>query len=194
MTPRKKLTDIVNDMAGLKRLWSNTQPAADPNPVPRGSYECDLVNIAPDQSWRGTPRLKITLLIRAGNYAGRSIWHDAYLTDAALPFTIRLLQKIGYLTSTRSGSAEGSWSRADLPLRLRDDKSEFNELATGHWLRCPWRTHGTTIPEQPTHQPDDTCAAALAASWAVDLETLTTTRLRRGMITQPASAMGQTRG
>ena len=96
MTPKKKLSEIVKNMSALKQQWSQTAPAPDTDtPVPAGVYLCDLLDGAAFESRGGTPGYKVTLKVKEGAFAGRFVWHDFYLSEKALPYTLRALTKIG---------------------------------------------------------------------------------------------------
>ena len=78
MQPKKKLSEIVKDMAGLKAQWANTKPAPDTDkPVPPGTYVCDLTDGTAFEASTGALGYKITLKVQEGEFAGRLIWHDA---------------------------------------------------------------------------------------------------------------------
>src|SRR5688572_3421991 len=96
MTPKKKLSEIVKDMTGLKKQWANTKPAPDTDkPIPPGEYVCDLTDGSAFEAKTGTPGFKVTLKVKEGEFAERLVWHDYYLSEKALPFTMRAFGKIG---------------------------------------------------------------------------------------------------
>src|SRR5262245_28365800 len=130
MEPRKRLSEIVQHLAALKSAWASTKPAADLAPLPPGPYTCSLDDIRPDASRSGTPRLKITLTVKDGEHAGRRVFHDAYLSVAAIPFTLRLLGKVGLddLDLIDRGIPPGIVVRAKVVQRSRDDGETFNEV------------------------------------------------------------------
>lgn len=131
MQPKKKLSDIVRDMAALKQQWANTKPAPDSDkPVPAGEYICDLVEGTAFESRTRTPGYKVTLKVKEGEFAGRFVWHDIYLTPAALPYTMRALAKIGITDPEQldDGLPPGLVVRAKLVVNTRDDGTQRNEV------------------------------------------------------------------
>jgi hypothetical protein len=47
------------------------------------------------QTRHGTPGYRLVFEVAEGEYEGRRVWHELYLTDAALSMTKRDLQKLG---------------------------------------------------------------------------------------------------
>jgi hypothetical protein len=179
MEPRKKLGDIVKDMTGLRSKWTKTAPAADLTPIPKGEYVCTLDDIRPDESKKGTPRLKITISVAQGEYAGRKVFHDAYLSDAALPYTLRLLGKIGLddLDAIDRGIPPGIMVRAWITLKTRDDGEQINEIK--NWelaaVNAPSvDSAGPQLAPGPAPTPTDASEPQQStdAPWAVDLNSL----------------------
>lgn len=163
MTPKKKLSDIVKDMAGLKYQWANTKPAPDTDkPIPPGEYVCDLTDGAAFEAKTGTPGYKVTLKVKEGEYAGRLVWHDFYLSAKALPYTLRALAKIGITDPEQLdvGLPAGLVVKAKISLSKRDDGAERNELRS-------WELVAVESPAAPAH-PDE------PAPWSVDLDTFDT--------------------
>lgn len=173
--PWKKLSDIVKDVAGLREKWAVTKPAADLDPLPRGEYAYALKDIRPDESKRGTPRLKITLTVTQGEYTGRAVFHDAYLTEAALPYTLRSLGKVGLgdQDAIDRGVRPGIVVRARIALRARSDGEPFNEIRTWELAAVKSPAGGSgPAPGMPPAKPGAPPRQPAATPWAVDLDAL----------------------
>src|SRR5689334_16506178 len=95
---RKSLRDILT--AGgqdqLAQAWNSTEAATDFSPLPKGEYLARITSGTLHQS-RGnaTPGYKLEFTISEGPFEGRKLWHDCWLTGAALPHTKRDLSKLG---------------------------------------------------------------------------------------------------
>lgn len=66
-----------------------------PDAIPRGKYEADWIEVKEDESSKGTPRIVLIFEIIEGDFAGRKVWLDLYLTAKAMPQTKRKLAKLG---------------------------------------------------------------------------------------------------
>jgi hypothetical protein len=97
MEPRRRLSDILNGQGDdFRNNWNNTTAADDFAPLPPGKYLCRIINGEPGKSKKkGTPSYRLTFKVKEGDYAGRNLWDDLWLTPAALPGTKRDLAKIG---------------------------------------------------------------------------------------------------
>src|SRR5262245_50090624 len=98
---KKKLTDILRGDSAVEKLkatWNTTEAAAEFAPVPPGEYILRILSGELSTSRGGTPGYKLTLEVAAGEHEGRRLWHDLWLTPAALPMAKRDLEKIGIKT------------------------------------------------------------------------------------------------
>jgi hypothetical protein len=173
--PKKKLSDIVRDMAGLKAAWASTAPAPDTDkPLPPGDYVCELVNGEPFAARTGTPGFKVTLRVVEGPYKGRLAWHDFYLSPAALPYTLRALGRIGVsdLEQLDAGLPPGLVVKAKLTINKRDDGTERNELRTWELVQAGPPAEAPAATPAPSEGAPSPSATSPAAPWAVDLNTL----------------------
>ncbi|HVK16387.1 MAG TPA: hypothetical protein VM533_05515 [Fimbriiglobus sp.] len=173
MTPKKKLklSEVVKDMADLRTKWAGTAPAPDTDkPIPAGTYVCDLTEGTAFESRTGTPGYKVTLRVRGGDYTGRLIWHDYYLSEKALPYTMRALARIGVtdLAQLDEGLRPGLVVKARVVVRTRDDGGECNEVRS--WELVEVADEAAPTPSNPPTQPSP--APDAPAPWAVDLDTL----------------------
>jgi hypothetical protein len=93
---RKRLSDILNgDRETLNRAWDSTKAADDFGILPAGQYIAHVFGGDLNTSRRGTPCYKLTFKVIEGEYAGRRVWHECYLTASALPMAKRDLAKLG---------------------------------------------------------------------------------------------------
>lgn len=95
---RKSLSDILHsgDRDRLSRAWDSTKAADDFAPLPSGKYVCRVIDGAPFTSkTNGTAGYKLAFRVLDCEYADRQVWHDLWLTPAALPMTKRDLAKLG---------------------------------------------------------------------------------------------------
>jgi hypothetical protein len=94
---RKSLVDILlhSEREKLERDWAQTMPADDLKPIPNGVYRCQVVGGELNRSRKDTLGYKLTLRLLEGEYAGRRLWHDAWLTKCAMPLAKRDLAKLG---------------------------------------------------------------------------------------------------
>jgi hypothetical protein len=98
VTNRKRLSDIIannTDLDTIRQGWTTTEAAADLAPVPDGRYVCLVLSGELFLSKKRTPGYKLTLEVTAGDYKGRKLWWDTWLTPAAIPLSKRDLAKIG---------------------------------------------------------------------------------------------------
>ncbi len=93
----KSLRNILTDnFDSVKKTWDTADAAQDFSPIPKGVYAANLVAGELFQSERqGTPGYKLTFEIADGEHRGRKVWHDIWLTAAAVPMAKRDLGKLG---------------------------------------------------------------------------------------------------
>jgi hypothetical protein len=133
MNERKKLSDILQlngDRDRLTSLWKTTEAAAEFAPLPKGDYDFRILAGELFTSKRGTPGYKLTLEVSEGDFEGRRVWCDFWLTPAALPMTKRDLAKLGvtHLEQLEQPLPPGILIRGKLALRTNDDGTESNRL------------------------------------------------------------------
>ena len=78
----------------------------------------------------GTVGYKLALQVLDGEHAGRLVWHDIWLSEAALPMAKRDFAKIGVsrLEQLEKPIPEGITLKAKIALRREDDDREFNRV------------------------------------------------------------------
>jgi len=159
--PRRRLTDILNGQRGnLRDAWNRTEAAADFAPLPAGTYECHVHSVELFNARTGTPGAKIRFDVCEGEHAGRALFHDCWLTPAALPQTKRDCAKLGLntLEEIESASVAPRCIRCKVHVVLRtDDKSEsFNRVKRFDVLRVD-------EPERDPFAPTDRADAGDAS-------------------------------
>lgn len=133
MESRKKLADILrlnSDQNKLKDAWDRTAPADDFAPLPPGVYRCRVLSGELFNAKTGTPAVKLTFEVAQGDHEGRRVWHDVWLTDAAMPMTKRDLEKLGVtkLEQLEEPLPQGILADVTLALRKDDDGTERNRV------------------------------------------------------------------
>jgi len=138
------LTDLLNqngDGGGLPtdlwQLWENTAAAPELKPLPAGSYDAVLESTVLATSSRGTPAVRLTFRIEAGEHAGRKLTCDCWLTPRALPYTKRDLLRIGITDLGQVGRPlpAAVSCRLRVALRRDDGGQEFNRISNFEVLR-----------------------------------------------------------
>jgi hypothetical protein len=97
---RKKLSDILAQANGggnwIDGNWGDTAPAPEFGPIPQGAYEGHLIDKFPFTAGTGTPGIKLTFsVLTEGQFKGRKLWYDVWLTSAAKPQALRDFAKLG---------------------------------------------------------------------------------------------------
>ena len=128
----KRLADILvnSDRDRLERAWTLTTPAADLMKIPARDYRCLILSGELFNAKNGTPGYKLALEVLEGDYAGRRIWHDLWLTEAAMPMAKRDLAKLGInsLEQMERHFHEGIIINARVSLRRDDGGTESNRV------------------------------------------------------------------
>ncbi|MBI2433925.1 MAG: DUF669 domain-containing protein [Candidatus Hydrogenedentes bacterium] len=119
---RKKLSDILSGgTAGLQKAWDSTEAAADFSALPAGVYVARVIGGELTEARSGTPGYKLTFRVLEGEHAGRPIWHDLWLTPAAVPMTKRDLAKLGITRLEQLEQPLPAGIRCKLKVALRKD-------------------------------------------------------------------------
>src|SRR4051812_40129623 len=95
---RKKLADIMmtSEVDKVKQAWAQTEAAAERGPVPPGTYVCRVESAEFFAARTGTHGIKLVFaIVEPVEHEDSRLWHDLWLTPAALPVTKRDLAKIG---------------------------------------------------------------------------------------------------
>ena len=159
MQPRKSLSDILRngDLDKLAAAWQATAAADDFAPIPAGEYECRIISGEPFESKGRTPGYKLTLEVAGGEYAGRRVWHDIWLTTAALPMAKRDLGKLGVsdLSQLSQPLPRGILLRVKVVLRNQDDGTAYNRVRSFEVAGNDPPDEFAPKPDAPTGSGDD---------------------------------------
>jgi hypothetical protein len=132
MSERKKLSDILprSDRERMAGVWASAKPAEDLKPIPAGEYRCRIIDGALFNAKSGTAGYKLTLEVLEGEHAGRRLWHDVWLSEAAVSLAKRDLGKLGVtsLEQLEQPLPEGIVIDARVALRRGDNGEEFNRI------------------------------------------------------------------
>jgi len=132
MSERKKLSDILakSEHEKLGRVWDSTKAADDLKPIPSGEYRCRIIDGNLFTAKSGTAGYKLTLAVLEGEHAGRRLWHDIWLSEAAISLAKRDLGKLGVASLERLERPlpEGIILAAKVALRRGDNGEEFNRI------------------------------------------------------------------
>jgi hypothetical protein len=168
MNERKKLTDILlnSEREKLGRIWESTKAADDLKPLPSGEYRCTIASGELFNAKSGTPGYKLKLVVVDGEHTDRVVWHDVWLSEAALPMAKRDLGKLGVtsLEQLERPLPEGIIIKAKVALRKNDDGTEYNRVNR-------FDVVGIDTPEPepfaPSDEPEDSSTEdATGFDWA----------------------------
>ncbi len=127
-----KLSDILHGGGGdFNDRWNTTEAAGDFGPVPRGEYVCHVTKGELESSRTNrTPGYKIEFTILDGEYKGRKLWHDCWLTPAALAQSKRDLGRLGITSPAMMERPlpRGIRCKVTVVLRKDDDDIERNRV------------------------------------------------------------------
>lgn len=99
--------------------------------MPAGTYVCRIVSGELGTSKaNATPGYKLTFRVLEGEHAGRQVWCDVWLTDAALPMAKRDLAKLGIIEPDQLERPlpKGVGEFVKVALRKSDAGAEFNAV------------------------------------------------------------------
>jgi hypothetical protein len=127
-----KLSDILNGGgANFNDRWNSTEAAGEFRPVPRGTFVCHATRGELSKTEKKeTPYYGIEFTIIEGPFKGRKLFHDCWLTDAALPGTKRDLLKLGITSPEMMERPLPRWIRCKVEVVIRkdDDGIERNKI------------------------------------------------------------------
>ena len=98
--------------------------------MPSGEYRCSIASGELFTAKKGTLGYKLKLVVVEGEHADRVVWHDVWLSEAALPMAKRDLGKLGItsLDQLERPLPDGIVVAAKVALRKNDDGTEFNRV------------------------------------------------------------------
>jgi hypothetical protein len=93
---KKLLSDILSEGERKSYFadWTKVKAAGD-FIIPKGEYVALLVDGYAHEARTGTKGIKLVFEIAEGEHAGRKVFHDLWLTEAAKPQTKRDLDELG---------------------------------------------------------------------------------------------------
>lgn len=165
---RRKLSEILNGNADTFRTaWDATEAAGDFAPLPAGTYRAKIIGGELSTSRSGTPGYKLTFRIADGEHVGRFIWHDLWLTPAAMAMTKRDLAKIGVASPDQLDRPLPAVLLCDVKVSLRtgDDGRQYNAVKSFAVTGIDTGDDpdfGTPSPAEPTPPSQPTAAAGAA--------------------------------
>jgi len=196
-TARRSLSDILRNGSSLQELeglYKEIQAAPEFGPVPRGEFNCRVVNGELfNARTTGTPGYKLTLEITDGQYAGRRLYHNFWLTRAALPGVKRDLPKLAMteLSELQGPPPVGILLRCKVSLRTNDQGLQFNKIdgfaAAGREPDDPYapaNNSGPAADAGASQGPPDT-SSTLGAAPAVGVDDQNGPANRRKPATRP---------
>ena len=129
-----KLSDILNGSGSdFNDRWNVTAAAGEFGPVPRGVYVCHATKGELESSRsKSTPGYKVEFTVIDGDFQGRKLWLDCWLTPAALPQSKRDLAKLGITSPAQMEQPLPKWIRCNVTAVVRrdDDGIERNKVQT----------------------------------------------------------------
>lgn len=128
-------TDVLreDEWDDLARLYEETEAAPDPEPLPAGSYEVQLVHGKLIRSAeKATRGYRLTFEVVEGEYRGRRVWDTSWLTRDAMPTAKRKLAPLGIhsLDQLREPVSENLFCKVKITVRREDDGSLWNRVLT----------------------------------------------------------------
>jgi hypothetical protein len=155
MSERKKLSDILGAGNGgnFRNIWNSAVAADDFKPLPPDEYVFRILTGELFTSKKGTPGYKLTLEVAEGEHEGRRVWHDLWLTAAALPMAKRDLAKIGVTDPEQLEQPlpPGILIRGKLVIHRDDDGNEVNKL---RYFECAGIEPGDAFEPKDGDQAD----------------------------------------
>jgi hypothetical protein len=134
MTPaRKNLADVLGGArADLARAFEEAEVAGDMLPLPRGTYRCRVTGGELVTSKGGTPGYLLTFTVDDGEHKGRKLWHNVWLTPAAMPMAKRDLAKLGVTSLDQLDRPLPAGFVCDVKVVVRadDDGTERNRVVS----------------------------------------------------------------
>ena len=151
------LTDILKGHGGnFNDRWNSTQAAGEFGPVARGEYVCHVTQGELESSrTKGTPGYKIEFTILDGDFKGRKLWLDCWLTPAALPQSKRDLGKLGITSPAMMERPLPCWIRCKVQAVVRkdDDGIERSRVRTFEVIGIDPPEVDPFAPSSPSEPP-----------------------------------------
>ena len=134
-TKKRRLSDILaGDTDTIRKQWDETEAAGDFAPLPRGTYIAHVQGADLFNAKTGTPGVKIRFDVCEGEHTGRCLFHDLWLTAAALPQTERSDRNVGVLSDGCAAAGGGNMPESQRELLARDARFELTTFGSGGYL------------------------------------------------------------
>jgi len=152
-TRRPSLSDILAGSTDtIRRQWNETEAAGDFELLPAGTYIGHVHHVELFNAKTGTPGVRIQFRIAEGDHTGRMLFHNCWLTEAALPQTKRDCAKLGLDSIDKLEDAAVTPGRirckVRVALRTDDNGEQHNRVRRFDVL-------GIDEPERDAFAPDD---------------------------------------
>jgi hypothetical protein len=129
---RPPLSDILGgDSHEFNELWDSTEAAEEFKPLPGGKYRCLVADGKRAESRTNkTPSYKVTFEVLDGEFKGRRVSYDFWLTKAALPTTKRDLAKLGIERpeQLKHPPPAGLIAEVKVVVNTENDDQQFNKV------------------------------------------------------------------
>lgn len=128
-----RLSDILSagDADRLRQAFDAAEAAEELTPLPRGEYVAHIVagELATSKA-KGTVSYKLTFCVCDGEFAGRKVWYDVWLTPASMERARRELGKLGVTSFAQLERPlpQGVRCRCNVVVHRSDAGAEFNKV------------------------------------------------------------------
>lgn len=94
---RKNLVSLLGDSKAseVMKLFDQAQAAGEARSIPEGAYRLRVDKVDFHAAKNGTASVRLSLVVDEGELKGSRIWHQLWLTQAAMEYTKRDLAKLG---------------------------------------------------------------------------------------------------
>jgi hypothetical protein len=136
VTERKKLSDILSEPQRKKLFgdWANVKAAPDFGIIPKGTYSARLIGGSLRTAKTTTPSYHLVFQIAEGEYAGRKLYYDIWLTDAAKPQAKRDFSKLEITDPERQLDSPPPCLRVRLTVVVRQDDDGIERNRIQHFV------------------------------------------------------------
>lgn len=151
------IADLLSDRKreSLERAWARAKAANESGPLPAGEYVAAIVSSKLATASTGTESLKLTFEVLEGEQAGCRLWHDLWLTEAAMPMTKRDLAKLGVTEFDQLDTPlpRGIRCRVKVALRRDDNGVAWNRVQAFEVVGFKTPEADPFAPVGPTRPP-----------------------------------------
>lgn len=123
-----------NGNESWRQIWDEVTAAQQYDALPSGLYEAEPTKREMFKAKSGTPGLKVTWRVVAGECEGRRVWQDLWLSAKALPYTKRVLAELR-MTSPDDPLPDGVICAVQVAKQQNDQGTAYNEVKRVKFLR-----------------------------------------------------------